>query len=291
MTTLRIFAPAKVNLHLAVAAPGSDGYHPVETVLQALAFGDTVTIEPGGPTFCCSPDLGLPADENLAWRAAQAMSEAFGQPLNVAITVDKRVPAGAGLGGASADAAAVIVGLAELWGLDAGSEPLAAVARTLGADVAFFLEGGAALFTGRGDILARRLPSLAAPVVLVKPNEPVATPAAYAAFDALGVPAPESAGPLVAALESGDTHSVASRLHNAMTASSARLVPAITNALTLVRNCPGVLGAAMAGSGSAVFGVCEDDASAAACAERASSAGFWAIATRTHGNGCLVERA
>lgn len=289
--TLRIFAPAKVNLHLAVGAPGPDGYHPVETVLQALAFGDTVTIAPGGPAFCCEPGLGLAADENLAWRAARAMAEAFGRDLDVAITVEKRVPAGAGLGGASADAAAVIVGLAEHWGLRTADGQLAEIARGLGADVAFFLEGGAALYTGRGDVLVKRLPSLGAPIVLVKPSEPVATAAAYAAFDDLGAFEQGPSEPLVAALESGDTRAVAARLHNAMTASSAGLVPAIAEALALVRACPGVLGAAMAGSGSAVFGVCEDDASAAACVERATGEGYWATATRTHGGGCVIERA
>lgn len=289
--TLRIFAPAKVNLHLAVGASGPDGYHPVQTVLQALAFGDTVTIEHGEPAFRCTPDLGLAASENLAWRAAHAMAEAFGRALDVCVTVEKRVPAGAGLGGASADAAAVIVGLAELWELDATSPRLAEVARTLGADIAFFLEGGAALYTGRGDVLARRLRPLDAAVVLAKPLEPVATAAAYRAFDALGTPAAMPADALIEALESGDVRAVAPHLHNAMTASSAGLVPAIADALALVRDCPGVLGAAMAGSGSAVFGVCEDDTSAAACAERAVSGGYWAAATRTHAVGCVVERA
>lgn len=289
--TLRIFAPAKVNLHLAVGAPGPDGYHPVETVLQALAFGDTVTIEHGEPLFRCMPDLGLAASDNLAWRAAQAMADAFGHALDAAIAVEKRVPAGAGLGGASADAAAVIIGLAELWALEVSTPRLVEVARTLGADVAFFLEGGAALYTGRGDVLARRLPPLDAAVALVKPAEPVATAAAYAAFDDHGVPSPVSPRALIEALESRDVRAAASCLHNAMTASSAGLVPAIADALALVRGCSGVLGAAMAGSGSAVFGVCEDSASADACVELAVSRGLWAVATRTYAGGCLVERA
>jgi len=289
--TIRIFAPAKVNLHLAVGAPGADGYHPVETVLQALAFGDTVTLVPGPPAFSCQPDLGLEADENLAWRAARAMADAFGRDLDVAITVEKRVPAGAGLGGASSDAAAVMVGLAEHWDLDLADEELLRVARTLGADVAFFLEGGAALYAGRGDVLLRRLPSLEAAVVLVKPAEPVATSAAYAAFDELGVSARQPVEPLVAALESGSLRAVSAHLHNAMTASSVALVPAIDDALALLRECPGVLGAAMAGSGSAVFGLCEDDAAAATCARRAAEEGYWATATRTHGGGCVIERA
>jgi 4-diphosphocytidyl-2-C-methyl-D-erythritol kinase len=162
--------------------------------------------------------------------------------------------------------------------------------------VAFFLEGGAALYTGRGDVLARRLPSLEAPIVLVKPEEPVPTAAAYAAFDALAGAGETAAGqpsaePLIAALEAGDVRVAATLLHNAMTVSSATLVPAIGDALALVRGCPGVLGAAMAGSGSAVFGVCSSDATAEACADRARSTGFWAVATRAHSGGCVIERA
>lgn len=289
--TLRIFAPAKVNLHLAVGAPGPDGYHPVETVLQTLAFGDTVTLAPGSAAFHCDPDLGLTASENLAWRAAEAMATAFERPLDAAVRVDKRVPAGAGLGGASADAAAVIVGLARLWGVPDDDPSLVRIAAGLGVDVPFFLEGGAALFTGRGDVLVRRLRPLEAAVVLVKPEQPVPTIAAYAAFDELGVPTAAPVEQLLTALAAGNVAASAAHLHNAMTASSARLVPAISDALSFVRATPGILGAAMAGSGSAVFGICEDDAAAARCAAVACEAGYWAAATRTHVGGCAVEQS
>jgi 4-diphosphocytidyl-2-C-methyl-D-erythritol kinase len=289
--TLRIFAPAKINLHLGVGAAGPDGYHAVETVLQALAFGDALTITDGDPRFECTPSLGLAPEDNLAWRAAEAMAEAFARPLDVAISVVKSVPAGAGLGGASADAAAVIVGLAALWEVPEGADTLCAVARSLGADVPFFLEGGAAHFTGRGDVLARRLPSLEAPIVLVKPAEGVPTGAAYAAFDGLGVDAPAVATRMAEALETGDASAVARCLHNAMTPASTGLVPAIADALALVAGAPGVLGASMAGSGSAVFGICADAIAAENAAAAARSAGFWATATSTYSGGCLVERA
>jgi len=286
---LRIFAPAKVNLHLAVGAPGPDGYHPVETVLQALALGDTVTIAEGGQGFSCTPDLGLSPDENLAWRAARAMSGHFSRPLDVAIAVDKRVPAGAGLGGASSDAAAVIVGLARLWGLEDAADQLAAVARSLGADVAFFLEGGAALYGGRGDVLAQRLPSLDAAIVVAKPAEPVPTAQAYAAFDRLGGPAAPAVAPLLEALDGGGAGSVARHLYNAMTPASISLVPAIADALGLVGGSAGVLGAAVAGSGSAVFGISADTESAQSCAVASRAAGLWAVATTTYPGGCTIE--
>ncbi len=282
-------APAKVNLHLAVGATGPDGYHAVETILQALALHDEVVLSGGAPSFRCEPNLGLSAEDNLAWRAALAMAAEFVRPLDVAVSVEKRIPSGAGLGGASADAAAVIVGLAAHWGIDRSDVRLGVVARSLGADVPFFLEGGAALFTGRGDVLERRMRALDAPVVVVKPAEAVPTARAYEAFDRLRpVSSPGTTG-LVQALDEGDTRAVARHLHNAMTASSAGLVPAIGEALELVGSAPGVLGATMAGSGSAVFGICADEQAASACAAHARAQGYWSVVTRSHPAGCEIE--
>lgn len=287
---LRVLAPAKVNLHLAVGAAGSDGYHPVVTVLHALALHDCVELAAGGPSFVCEPDLGLADAENLAWRAASTMAERFDRPLDVAISVRKHIPSGAGLGGASADAAAVIVALAAHWGIDGADTRLSAVARSLGADVPFFLEGGAALFGGRGDVLTKTARPLDAPIVVVKPSQAVATARAYEAFDRLGQVDSPSPTSLLRALDAGDVEAVAGRLHNAMTASSVSLVPAIAESLELVRSADGVLGAAMAGSGSAVFGICRDGRSAEACAERARSMGYWSAATCTRPIGCEIER-
>ncbi|MHB1323514.1 MAG: 4-(cytidine 5'-diphospho)-2-C-methyl-D-erythritol kinase [Coriobacteriia bacterium] len=287
---VRIFAPAKVNLHLAVGPAADDGYHEVTTVLQALAFGDTVTITPGTAfDFACTPDLGLKPEDNLACRAAMAMAAAFNRPLDVSIAVDKRVPSGAGLGGGSADAAAVILGLARLWGIEEPDAALAKVACGLGADVPFFLTGGAALYRGRGDVLERTLEPLQASLVVVKPAESVPTGQAYAAFDLLGPSASPEPDALISALGSGDLREVTRHLYNNMTPASVGLVPGISGALRLVSENHGVVGAAMAGSGSAVFGICRRPADASACAEEARRAGLWAVATRSHHAGCVVE--
>lgn len=289
MKALRISAPAKVNLHLAVGAVGADGYHPVTTVLQALALADEVTITPDVPfAFSCTPDFGLDPADNLAVRAARAMAAGYGRELAVRIDIAKHIPAGAGLGGASADAAAVILGLAEIWGVSRDDGGLAEVARALGADVPFFLEGGAALYTGRGDVLERRLTPLRAPVVLVKPAAAVPTPQAYDAFDRIPVVEAPGVAPLADALGRHDTQGTAALLFNAMTASSVSLVPEIADALGLIAEQPGVLGCAMAGSGSAVYGVFADDPGAAACADAARLAGFWACATATSDSGCFI---
>ncbi|TLM78483.1 MAG: 4-diphosphocytidyl-2C-methyl-D-erythritol kinase, partial [Actinobacteria bacterium] len=183
---LVVTAPAKVNLFLGVGAARPDGYHDVTTVLHALSLHDTLEISPAETlTLDCEPDLGIPAEKNLAWRAATEFSRAVGREPAVALRLRKRIPHGAGLGGGSSDAAAVIAGLASLWGLPRDDERCEAVARALGADVAFFLEpAGAALMTGRGDVIEQALRPLAGvPVALVRPETPVPTPAAYAAFD------------------------------------------------------------------------------------------------------------
>lgn len=288
---LHITAPAKVNLFLSVGTVAPDGYHPVETVLHALELADTVTVTPSSRLgFSCSHDLGLPDELNLAHRAAVAMGVRFGREPHVSIEIEKRIPAGSGLGGASADAAAVIAGLVTLWGLDPRDPAVAEVARSLGADVPFFLVGGAARFTGRGDVLARTLPAIHAPVVLVRPAEPLPTGEAYAAFDR-AAPAPQPLPhTMEAALRGGSVAEVAGRLFNAMTPSSSALVPAIGAVLDLVRGCEGVVAAEMSGSGSAVFGICDGHDGARECAARACDAGLWAVATRFSPHGCVVRR-
>lgn len=292
MTTavLRVTAPAKVNLFLSVGAPTPDGYHPVETVLHAIALADTVALAPASALeFSCTPGLGLSDEQNLAHRAAVAMGVRFHREPCVSISVEKRIPAGSGLGGASADAAAVVFGLALLWGVDPDDGALHEVARSLGADVPFFLVGGAARFTGRGDVLEHALPPVDAPVVVVRPAEPLSTAAAYAAFDRVPrVPQPSPCA-IEDALRAGDVAAVADSLFNAMTPSSVTLVPAIADALALVRGSDGVVVAEMSGSGSAVFGVCREPEDAVRCAARAREAGFWAEATRFRSRGCSIE--
>jgi 4-diphosphocytidyl-2-C-methyl-D-erythritol kinase len=290
--SLRIAAPAKVNLHLSVGGVRTDGYHEVRTVLHALDFGDSVTIAPSaGFSVLCEPPIDVAPERNLAYRAARAMEARYGRELAVAVRIDKRIPAGAGLGGASADAAAVIAGLASAWDLgdDAGLE---AVARSLGADGPFLIEGGAALLGERGDVPVRRLPPLDVAVVLAKPADPVSTAAAYAAFDAAGGSRafpPRDADDLIEAFECADPGGVAAALANNLTDAAVGLVPAIADALACLEGAPGVLGVALTGSGSAVFGICADDAAAARARDLARERGFWSVATRTSPHGCRVS--
>ncbi len=288
VTPVRVSAPAKVNLALAVGRKRSDGYHDVTTVLQALELSDTLAFEhASGLQIEYRPGIDVPAGLDLVRAAALVLAEAYGRAPEAAVVVDKRIPLGAGLGGGSSDAAATLVGLAALWGLDPGEDELRDVAARLGADVAFFVSGGCALFEGRGDTFARKLPVVPMDVVLVKPESPVPTAEAYALLDATtrsGVDVRR----ILEALVSGSRSAVASALENDLAEAARTLVPEVGDTLAFVCGSGGVLGAAVAGSGSSVFGVCESREAAETCAGTARERGWWAASTTASPVGARV---
>ena len=292
MRMLRIIAPAKVNLFLGVGPLRADGYHDVTTVLHAVDLCDTITITPSRTlSVGCTPDVGVAPEANLVHRAAVALGQALGHEPAFSILVEKRIPHGAGLGGGSSDAAATIAGLATLWGADPLDEECIRVASTLGADVPFFLERtGAALMTGRGDVTELVLDGMGGTsIVLVKPTAPVSTALAYRAFDA-DPTASEEPSRVVEALAAADPVALAAALRNNMTAAAASVTPDVGVVLQWLRGCEGVLGAEVAGSGSAVFGVCETDAAARAACTSAEERGWWARPTSLRARGVEVLR-
>ncbi len=151
---LTVSCPAKVNLFLETRGVRPDGYHEIETVMQAVTLYDTVVLHPrskGGIVFRCS-DPSLPSGiDNLACRAAELLGREVSLPAGVSITLEKRIPYGSGLGGGSSDAAGVLVGLNELFGLGLPRERLCELCARIGSDVAFFVYGGTALCRGRGE--------------------------------------------------------------------------------------------------------------------------------------------
>ena len=141
-----------MNLYLRIIGKRPDGYHELETVMLPLDFGDEIVLESrtAGLTLECD-NPSLPTDDsNLALRAAKALSEALVVKHGAKLSLKKRTPLAAGLGGGSSNAAAVLTGLDRLWGLGAPPEKLHAVAASMGSDINFFLSGGAALCLGRG---------------------------------------------------------------------------------------------------------------------------------------------
>ena len=155
---LELVAPAKINLTLEVLGRRPDGYHEIASLMQTVDLCDRVRLEPGPRVsikVVGSESGNVPADEtNLAYRAAAEIAKAAGkEDGSVLITLEKHIPAGAGLGGGSSDAAAVMRGLNRFWELKLSDAELAAVAARLGSDVPFFLRGGAAECRGRGEIV------------------------------------------------------------------------------------------------------------------------------------------
>ena len=184
---IHIPAYAKINRSLEVIGRRDDGYHDIVTILQTISLADTLTIRPSD-TLVVECDMpGLAGEDNLVWTAAMALAQRAGIPPRAHISIAKRIPIAAGLGGGSADAAAALRGLNRLWGLDWPPAALAAIAAGIGADVPFLIYGGTALATGRGDCIVP-LPTappgfnlllIAPPARMTIPNK---TPTLYGAL-------------------------------------------------------------------------------------------------------------
>lgn len=285
---MTLLAPAKLNLHLGIH-PGRDerGYHRADSVMIGVDLADRVRIERAdAPSLHMSVDCGVPQEKNTAFRAARALCEAFGRTERYAIRIDKRVPAQSGLGGASSDAASVLLGLCRLWGVEATDGRVGAVARSIGADVPFFLTMAPAYLAGAGDVLEERFPFLAGvPVVLVRPDVGVSTVEAYREFDVHPTD-PKSPEGMCAALRAGDASAVAARLYNNLEPAANVLAPVTAEVRAWLEAQEGVLAARLTGSGSCVFALCETDEAAARIARNAQETrNWWSCATATVGEG------
>lgn len=184
---MRASAYAKVNLGLRVAGPGPDGFHPLRALFQSVTWADEVDLEPADADAIVVVHGGAPEDEsNLAWRALAAVRSIGGEAEPMRVQLWKEIPAGAGLGGGSADAAAVLGLAGRRYGVD--REALLGLAAELGADVPFAFIGGSALVTGRGEIV-EPLPAITGfALAIVVPPVELETPRVYRAWDTLGEP-------------------------------------------------------------------------------------------------------
>ena len=289
MQALTITAPAKVNLFLGIGGIRPDGHHDVDSIFQTLELHDTIRMTPSEQlSLSCDEHLGISSEHNLAFRAARAFSAAYDIDVLAHLDIVKRIPAGAGLAGGSSDAAAVLAGLAHWSQISFDDTRLHAVARSLGADVPFFLYGGAALMHGRGDELVRHLPNVVIDVALIKPGVPVSTAEAYRAFDADPQPMGDQEQVARALEIGGGVQGLGASLSNNMTKASVSLVPEVGQALEWMKAQAGVHGALVAGSGSAVFGLCETKDVATCVADAAAARGMWSVATRTRPAGVRV---
>lgn len=290
--SLALSAPAKINLYLGVHTErDARGYHKVDSLMAAVGLADTVTVTPAQAlTVQTVPASDFPMQKNTAYRAAVAMADHFGREANVCVTIEKRIPLCAGLGGPSTDAAAVIVALAELWGIDRTDPALDEIARGIGADVPFFLHTSPAFYVGGGDVLATEYPALpVTPVVLVKPREArVSTIEAYRRFDEAPAPA-DKPGAIASALRSGDAEAAYALVHNNLGVISAQMEPQIQTVLDWLRSQDGTIATNVCGSGACSFALCDSAATAANLAATAQQNGWWAYATELVSDTVRIE--
>ncbi|HEV8617773.1 MAG TPA: 4-(cytidine 5'-diphospho)-2-C-methyl-D-erythritol kinase [Methylomirabilota bacterium] len=289
---LLLSAAAKVNLALEVLSKRADGYHEIATVMQTVDLSDRLLLEEAGEVELRTSAPGVPSDErNLAVRAAVVLRGAAKIDRGVRITLDKRIPAAAGLGGGSTDAAAVLVGLNRLWGLRWPVARLAEVATDLGMDVPFFLRGGVAVATGRGEhvepVAGGRLA-----LVLVNPKFAASTAEMYGRVTPAMYTDGERTRRVIGALRTRRAARVADSLYNGLEAAAMGAFPQIRRMRSAL-SAAGALGALMSGSGPTVFGVARSYEHARQIRERVMRGSWecWAVRTlsgpavRIMGNG------
>ena len=292
---VRVRAHAKINLDLRVGARRADGFHGLTTVLQSIALHDTVTLRAvEGPCQVRCAAAGVPEGEaNLVWGAAHRLWDALGRrgaPHGVAITITKRIPVAAGLGGGTTDAVATLRGLCRFWNASPGLTRLREVAAEVGADGPFFLVGGTALGVGRGDEVYPLEDLPRHWVVLAVPPRRVSTAAAYGWLD--------RSGPGAARWGGGDTRvppfsgSILdlAAVVNDLERPVVRRRPEVRLATRILAGA-GALSAAMTGSGSGVFGLFRRRAVAVAAARAVRRDGWAVRVTQTLDRGRLARLA
>jgi len=262
---IRVRAHAKINLYLNVVGKREDGYHNLETVFHSIGLHDDVIIRKqrtkGITVHCEHP--AVPCDSrNLAYQAVQLLSDAVGGIGGIAINIHKRIPVAAGLAGGSANAAAVLHGVNELFGLGLTQETLMHFGAQLGADVPFCLHGGAALGLGIGDQLTRlpALPDL--PLLLLNPGIEVST---AAIFKKLNFPLtkPEKDSIIIRTyIKKGDILSIGENLYNLLEVPVFSKHPEIAALKIELSMQAGCYGALMSGSGATLFAIMQDSGTA-----------------------------
>ncbi len=265
MKTLTVCANAKLNLSLDITGVLEDGYHTLQTIMQTIDLSDEITLTKADTIQCRTNCPSLPTGlSNLAAKAAREFFLQTGISGGVEIHIRKRIPSEAGMGGGSADAAAVLRGLNRLYDTHLSAEALQAIGKRVGADVLFCVAGGAALAEGIGETLTPLGTSLPAVFVVIKPSVGVSTPDAYRAFDRLSSVRHPDTDALLVAHKAGDPRRFCRHTANVLEPAVALLgVQEVFEAKEALQQT-GALASCMTGSGSAVFGVFADEALAEA---------------------------
>jgi 4-diphosphocytidyl-2-C-methyl-D-erythritol kinase len=278
--SVTVRAPGKINLYLAVGDRRENGYHDLTTVFHAVSLVDEVTVRNADVLSLEISGEGagqLPLDErNLAWQAAELMADHVGRAPDVSIAIDKSIPVAGGMGGGSADGAAVLVAINSLWELGVPRRDLHMLAAKLGSDVPFALHGGTALGTGRGEELATVLSRNTFHWVLAFAHSGLPTASVFTELDRLrevgDPPRLDEPGPVLAALAAGDPEQLAPLLGNEMQAAAVSLDPALRRALRAGVEA-GALAGIVSGSGPTSAFLCASAASAMDVCTQLSGAG------------------
>ena len=256
---LLIKAPAKINLGLEILGRRADGFHDIATLFQAIDLYDDLYFTPAQSGIILDGNrTGLDMGENnLIYRAAKRLLDYVSFSGGVKIRLNKRIPIGAGLGGGSSDAAATLRGLIQLYHMSVSEKEIHNIARSLGADVPFFLRGPIAFGYGIGDILKPSPPLPPCWVVLIKPNFDISTGSIYQKYDLTLTKSVNKIKILETAIESADPKKIGNALFNDLELICISEFPVLADIKKRLLSF-GAFGALMTGSGSSVFGLFDD---------------------------------
>jgi 4-diphosphocytidyl-2-C-methyl-D-erythritol kinase len=256
---IKIEGNAKINLTLDILGKRPDGYHEVAMVMQSVGLHDTIEMDKAKEGISLSINVPwLRADEkNLAWRAAALMQQEYGLPGGVKMRLTKRIPVAAGLAGGSADAAAVLRGMDQLYELGLSEDKLCELGARLGSDIPFCLRRGTMLATGRGEVLTRLADMPETWVVLAKPRISVSTAWAYQNYDEQGAEQHPDNERIQQEIARGDRKGVAKLLCNVLESVTIKRYAVISRYKELMLE-QGAMASMMSGSGPTVFGLVEN---------------------------------
>jgi 4-diphosphocytidyl-2-C-methyl-D-erythritol kinase len=286
---VRVRCPAKINLGLWILGKRPDGYHEIDTILQTVSLEDELHLEPGPPGLTLEVrGLRIPGSgPNIVERAWEMLAARARGSAGIRVRLTKRIPAGAGLGGGSSDAAGFLPGAARLLGLEIAEDEIRSMAMRLGADVAFFLKGGTARGTGRGDEMRHVCPISPFWAVLVSPPFAISTTWAYSRVRNELTHGASRASILAFAIASRDWRAIADSMHNVF---EDVVLPEYPSLAELKRAivAGGALKALLAGSGSTLFGLARSHGEAVEIAGKIAGRGFEARVVRALERGVTV---
>ena len=260
--SITVYAPAKINLTLDIVGTREDDYHLLESIFQSVSIYDTITTEKADAITLDAPGCDCPVEKNTAYKAAVAFMNYTGLNKGVHLTVQKRIPQQAGMGGGSADAAGVLVALNKLFKTGLTTQQLCVIGLTAGADVPFCIVGGTAFVTGIGEKIQPLPPLPDCYIVIAQPAEGISTKEAYAAVDNAEILARPDNAAAIKAMGEGDLAGVCAQAVNVFE-SATRLEGVRDIRRRMEQYHP--LCSQMTGSGSVVFAIFREEQAAAAC--------------------------